>query len=243
MKNKIKYFVVVFGILALASCKNSKEKYSTIQADSTAVAPQTTLKSTTHKVVVNEFKNAENYTYLNVTEDGKAYWIAIPKTDVKVGNTYYYKDGMPMKNFESKQLKRTFDEIIFADGISDTENVLSAKDNPHTEVSNTYIVDKIEQPKNGTSIEELISHKDNYANKEIVVKGKVVKVNNGIMNKNWVHIADGTVFENKRDLGITTLDSVKMGDIVTFKGKLTLNKDFGYGYVYPILLEDAVIVK
>ena len=90
---------------------------------------------------------------------------------------------------------------------------------------------------------ELFSAKKSFSGKSIIVKGKVVKVNDGIMNKNWVHIVDGTQFENKADLTITTIDSVNVGDIVTFKGVIILDKDFGQGYIYDILLEEGSLVK
>ena len=63
------------------------------------------------------------------------------------------------------------------------------------------------------------------------------------MDKNWVHIEDGTQFNNERDLTITTKEEVKEGDIVTFKGTIVLNKDFGAGYVYDIVLEEGALLK
>ena len=39
----------------------------------------------------------------------------------------------------------------------------------------------------------------------------------------------------------TFLFNFKVGDIVTFEGKLVLNKDFGYGYKYDYLVEKATI--
>ena len=59
------------------------------------------------------------------------------------------------------------------------------------------------------------------------------------MGKNWVHIQDGTEFEGGYDLTITTNQMVSLGETVTFEGKIVLNKDFGYGYFYNILMEDA----
>ena len=31
--------------------------------------------------------------------------------------------------------------------------------------------------------------------------------------------------------------------VVIIEGKLSLDKDYGYGYVYPLLVEDASITK
>ncbi|MDD3722130.1 MAG: hypothetical protein PHW92_06560 [Lutibacter sp.] len=237
MKNKIKFFTIFFSFLMLFGCKD-KGNYSTIKSE-------TTTQNASHKIVVNEFLDGGNYAYLNVAENGNKYWMAIPNTEVKLGETYYYDGGMVMKDFESKQLEKTFDEIIFADGIRTTEKAEESNQaNPHTNVDATTDIEvNIEKPANGTSLQELYTDKTSFSGKSIIVKGKVVKVNNGILNKNWVHIVDGTEFNGKKDLGLTTLDSVKIGDIVTFKGTIVLDKDFGHGYIFPVLLEDAVIVK
>ncbi len=237
MKNKMKLFTVFFSLLMLFSCKD-KGSYKTIE-------PTTTSQNASHKIVVKESLDGGSYVYLNVEEDGKTYWMAISNMPVTVGETYYYDGGMVMKAFESKQLEKTFDEIIFAEGIRTTEKTAeSTQANPHAKVDATTDIEvNIEKPENGTSMKELYSDKKSFSGKSIIVKGKVVKVNNGILNKNWVHIVDGTEFDGKKDLGLTTLDSVKMGDIVTFKGTIVLDKDFGHGYIFPVLLEDAVIIK
>ena len=91
------------------------------------------------------------------------------------------------------------------------------------------------------SIAELLSHKDKYNGKIVTVSGKVTKVNSAIMGRNWVHLQDGTDYEGAYDLTITTVLEPAEGDLLTLTGKIVLEKDFGYGYYYDILLEDAVI--
>ena len=91
----------------------------------------------------------------------------------------------------------------------------------------------------GVTIAQIFSNVNMYASKIVKVKGKVVKVNNGIMKTNWVHIQDGTSAGSDFDLTVTTNDNVNVGDVVTFEGSLVLNKDFGYGYSYKVLLENA----
>ena len=92
----------------------------------------------------------------------------------------------------------------------------------------------------GVTISQLYSKSNSYSEKNVIVKGQVVKVNNGIMQRNWVHIQDGTSSGNYYDLTVTTNEKVNVGDVVTFQGKIELNQDFGYGYAYPVLLADAV---
>lgn len=240
MKNNMKFFTVLFSILLIVGCKD-KGNYSKINNT------VTTVKTDVHKIVVKEVVDGGNYTYLNVDENGQDYWMAIASIPVIVGETYYYDGGMVMKDFESKQLNKTFDEIVFVNTVRTTEileEVATEAENPHADAPSVVENDlKIEKPKNGTSLAELFSAKKSFSAKSIIVKGKVVKVNNGIMDKNWVHIVDGTQFENLSDLAITTTETVNIGDIVTFKGVIVLDKDFGQGYVYDILLEEAKLVK
>ncbi|PHQ55232.1 MAG: hypothetical protein COC16_05595 [Lutibacter sp.] len=238
MKTQIKVFALVFSVLLLFSCKE-KQGYSKLKNS------QILAKDRIHEIVVNEFKNAGTYTYVSVTENGNMYWIALPNTQVTIGDTYYYTGGILMKDFESKQLKKTFEYITFVEGIRTTEKVIATKqENSHSHVNTPEIeVIKIDKPENGISLSKLLSEKESFSNKVIVVKGKVVKVNYGIMDKNWVHISDGTQFDGIKRLTITTLEMVNVGDIVTFEGPIILNKDFGQGYVYDILMEKGKLIK
>jgi hypothetical protein len=88
-------------------------------------------------------------------------------------------------------------------------------------------------------ITDLLENKKSYNGKVIKVTGQVVKYNPGIMGKNWVHIQDGTDYEGIYDLTVTTQQPAKVGDIMTFEGTISLDKDFGYGYFYPVIMEDA----
>ncbi len=238
MKAQIKFITLFLSILLLVSCKE-KQGYSKLKNS------QIPAKDRIHKIVVNDFKNAGTYSYINVTEDSKTYWIAIPNTKVNLGDTYYYTGGTLMKDFESKQLQKTFDYVTFVEGIRTTEKVSVIK-GEKTHSQNNAIeteVVKIEQPKNGISLNELFSKRESFSKKVVIVKGKVIKVNNGIMKKNWVHISDGTQFEGIKSLTVTTLEVVKVGDIVTLEGTIVLNKDFGQGYVYDILMEESKLIK
>ncbi len=240
MKNNIKFFAIIFSAILLFSCKE-KTSYSKIESTNEV------LKSSSHKIVVNEFVDGGGYAYVNVMENGESYWMAIPNSEVEIGKTYYYDGGMVMKDFESKHLNKTFESIVFAEGLRATEKAVKKQNqNPHSNTKHEHspILDvKIATPTGGTSLKDIFENKESLLGKELLVKGKVVKVNNGILDKNWVHIVDGSKFETKSSLTITTTEVVKVGDTVTFKGNITLNKDFGYGYVYDILLEEGKLLK
>ncbi|HET9702180.1 MAG TPA: hypothetical protein VFP70_14790 [Burkholderiales bacterium] len=86
-------------------------------------------------------------------------------------------------------------------------------------------------------------HQDKAAlsGKLVRVQGKVVKVNNGIMGRNFLHVQDGTGDQNSNDLTVTSKQTAVVGDQVTVTGRVVLNRDFGAGYTYPLLVEDASI--
>ena len=95
--------------------------------------------------------------------------------------------------------------------------------------------------RNSYTIAQLYAEKGKLEKRPIVVRGRVVKVTTRIMKKNWVHIKDGSGTETKKnnDLIITTQDLPKEGDLVTAQGILYNNIDFGSGYRYSLILQDA----
>ncbi|MBK5205145.1 MAG: hypothetical protein JJD98_06975 [Polaromonas sp.] len=87
----------------------------------------------------------------------------------------------------------------------------------------------------------LYKEKSALAGKEVRVQGKVVKVNNGIMDRNFLHVQDGTGDQKTNDITVTSKQTANVGDQVLVKGRVLLNKDFGAGYAYPLLLEEASV--
>jgi hypothetical protein len=102
---------------------------------------------------------------------------------------------------------------------------------------------KIDPAQGGITISDLISNKKNYSGKTVKIRGKVTKVNTAIMGKNWIHIQDGTESGGQFDLTITSKIVPNLGDVFTFEGTIALDKDFGYGYTYPVMMEEGKIVQ
>jgi hypothetical protein len=98
-------------------------------------------------------------------------------------------------------------------------------------------------PKADQTIAEVYAKKADLAGKPVKVRGKVVKVSSGIMGKNWLHIQDGSGQAGGNDLTVTTMATADPGDTVVVSGKLTVAKDFGYGYKYDVIVEDAQVTK
>ena len=96
---------------------------------------------------------------------------------------------------------------------------------------------------NACTVGECFARAKELDNKKVRVRGKVVKVSRMIMGRNWVHIQDGTgnPMENTHDLVVTTQAEPKLDSVVTVEGTLHDNRDFGAGYKYNAIIEDAEI--
>lgn len=181
-----------------------------------------------HKVEVVEIIQTKNYTYIQVAENNEKRWIASPLIDdAKIGATYYYQGDLLMKNFNSKELNRTFESVTFVEGLV-PEQIYS---------NGQYPV------KGGTTITDLFNNKDMYDGQIIKVRGKVTKFNENILSKNWIHLDDGTNILGKKDFVVTSQSAVQVGDIVTFQGKISKHVDLGHGYKFEVLMEDAKLLK
>jgi hypothetical protein len=101
----------------------------------------------------------------------------------------------------------------------------------------------IEKADGGKTVAEVFAEKDQLAGAIIVIRGKVVKTNAGVMGKNWLHVRDGSGAEGTNDLTVTTASVLpEVGSTVVVSGPLTLDKDFGMGYQYDVIIEDAEVV-
>jgi hypothetical protein len=97
----------------------------------------------------------------------------------------------------------------------------------------------------GKTVAELFAQKASLKGQEVAVRGKVVKFTAGVMGRNWIHLRDGSGSREKKDddVTITTNDAVAVGDVVLVRGTVGLDKDFGAGYVYAVLIEGATVAK
>ena len=98
---------------------------------------------------------------------------------------------------------------------------------------------------NGFTVAELFDKAQELDGKSVRVRGQVVKFNANIMGKNWLHIQDGTgdPMNNTHDLVVTTTDDLGGPKVITIEGILALDRDFGAGYKYSIIVENGVIIE
>ncbi|MEJ2196200.1 MAG: hypothetical protein P8X73_15255 [Ignavibacteriaceae bacterium] len=235
MKRIILLFLL--SLILLPGCGGKKEN-----SDETTKT-QTTLSGKSHYGYVIEKIDAANYTYLNINENGNEYWIAVPQMQIEKGEQVFFSKYMKMIDFKSESLDKTFESILFVDDamkLTENKNIENAHSNVRSLDKQDINVDPLPD---GKSIGEIYSEKESSKNSTGKVKGKVVKYNAGIMNRNWIHIQDGTGDENGYDLLVTSNDAASVGDVIIAEGIISLDKDFGAGYFYTVVLENSKISK
>ncbi len=219
-------------------------------------APQTAQGPNVSGRVV-QIIDSGGYTYVLLKQkDDSKIWVAAPGMKVSVGEQVTFEGGMEMINFPSSTLKRTFDKVIFSNGLvkdsatkggKEKDTQKEARSPGSTGAAVAVTDEKIKVKKatgaNAYSIAEIFKKKGKLNKKQVTVNGKVVKVSSGIMNKNWIHIQDGTGNHTTSDNDlVVTSDAIPLvGDVITVKGTLYTNKDFGGGYKYNVIIEKGNI--
>ncbi len=218
---------------------------------------------------VLETHSAGGYTYLLIEGDLGKNWAAIPESKVEVDQEVIVSPGMMMKSFESKALGKTFDAIVFSAGLvgagqhntikggtpqmqghmgSDVDDAelekLSGGSARAVVPANEIKVDKADG-ENAQTVESCFSKAEQLHNKTVRVRGKVVKFSSMIMGKNWIHLQDGTgdAGVKTHDLVVTTSGKAEKGSVILVEGTLHKDKDFGAGYKYAAIIEDAKVVE
>jgi GW (Gly-Tryp) dipeptide domain len=182
-------------------------------------------------VKILEHLPGKRYSYAKVQSGTSIYWLATMLGDFHVGKEYYYTEGLEKTSYQSTELNRTFDRIILVTQLFSKSNAAPVS------ISNQGPV----QLKSGSlTIKEIVAKATQFRNKTVQVTARVIKVNASIMDRNWYHLQDGSL--NGYDFVATSTEEFPLGHVVTFKGTLILNKDFGAGYSYEILLENAKAV-
>jgi hypothetical protein len=256
----VKTFYVALVIVALSSTVVRAEPAAAPHGGMAPVLsghpPPPTSTSPDAKVRVTgkvlETMDAAGYTYVRVAAGDGELWAAGPQTAVQVGDTVSFPRGMTMRNFHSDKLDRTFDSIAFVNSLTvgtasaGTASNAPAGSDPHGGLSTSGTegveVSAIPRPDGGKTVGEIFDQKDALSGKEIVIRAKVVKVNRGIMGRNWLHLRDGTKSSaGADDLTITSSEAADVGQTVLVRGKVAVNKDFGFGYHYDVVVEDSAI--
>lgn len=219
----------------------------TRMAAAAPAAPAGSAAEISGKVV--ETINAASYTYVLINTGAKQVWAAAPQFTVKAGDAVVMSETAPMPNYHSKTLNRTFDVVYFSGRAAVNGKPagpaaeLPAGHPPTGQSAGRPSIDLagIMKAVNGQTVAEVHAGKAKLAGKTVVVRGRVVKFNANIMGKNWLHVRDGSGAEGSNDLTVTTGDKAKVGDVVLVTGKLSTDRDFGSGYKYSLIVEDAKV--
>lgn len=204
---------------------------------------------------VLEVLNVENFTYLRLDTLQGEVWAAVIKGQIKKGDAVTLDNVSVMNNFESKTLKRTFDQILFGNlvvtnrGASKPSALGSSFSatpprlpvaKPKLEVISDAPIAKATGA-NAKTVAEIVNNGSKLKDKTVVVRGRVVKYNPDIMGKNWVHLQDGSGSEadGTNDILVTTTSKTSIGAVVTVTGVVHTDKDFSAGYAYKVLIEEA----
>jgi hypothetical protein len=226
--------------------------------------------NTQHVAKVLETMNSGGYTYAKVDESGTIYWIAGPQSNITVGSKISFLEQMVMTDFTSKSLNKTFDQILFVSAIVPTDKSAQstsaqsstaktaqtaqgkagadahANCNHDKELTLEPVATTVKVAKNtsGYTIEELYTKKAALKDKSVKINAKVVKVSKNIMGKDWIHLQDGSGAAGTDDIIATAANStVQVGDSVTANGTIKTDVDLGYGYKFPVLIEEAKFTK
>jgi len=262
-RNFFKILLILFSLTGLMACNGDSNEKSESQtpADTGMEAP---VKMNTLSGKVAETMNSVGYTYILLDKEGEKIWVAVPEMHVSVGEEVVLVPGIEMVNFTSTTLNRTFERIIFSagpvsgKGESVEKNVKMPRGDLPMEMMkapasggmgvSTPIEDvKVEKAtgQDAYTIAEIYEKKSGLCNNKILVRGKVVKVLPKILGKNWIHLQDGSGDEKKGnyDLVVTSQDMPSVGDVITVSGTVYTDKDFGAGYKYNVIVEEAIITK
>ncbi len=210
------------------------------------MAAQAAVETVTGEVA--ETMDASSYTYLRVKSARGDVWVATAKTPVKVGETVVVPLESEMRDFHSASLKRDFPVIYFVSAVRRKgepapppmavgHGMSGAPPAAQTPVK----VEPVAPPAGGSSIADVWANRTKLAGKPVTVRGTVVKFNGGILDRNWLHVQDGSgkAADGTNDLTVTTDAVATVGDVITVTGTVVVDKDFGSGYAYALMLEKA----
>jgi len=230
-------------LLALLTVACAKEDEARIPLGGVATPAAVTDGTLTGTVL--EQIDAAPYVYLRLKTASGDVWAAVNQTPLTIGESVTVSNVMLMEQFESKSLKRTFDRIYFGalgDASPDGSAPSTSVGAPPTPAADVRRVEKAAGA-DARTIAEVWAQKDALSGKSVTIRGVVVKYNPKVMGKNWIHLQDGSgnPMQRTHDITVTTLDAAVLDATITITGTVRLNRDFGAGYAYPLIVEDAKV--
>lgn len=205
---------------------------------------QTSQAESEHRVFLMDTLSGSRYSYLKVREGDKEFWLATLKRSYTLEEEYIFEKGIYKTDYYSTAFDRSFDEIYlvsdlrpaFSQGQQEALGNIFESKSPAKDLSTADI-----QAMDGAiSIKELIENADSYVDQEVKLTAKVVKINANIMDRHWLHLKDGSM--DQFDLVATSQTAVPAGHTINLKATLRKSVDFGAGYSYDLILENAEVL-
>lgn len=251
MKFKKQVLIIIFTLLFAVSMVSAEEENQTEKKETESLIG-----------TVKKVEEAGKYIYLNIDEDGKDIWlVTMPdffKEKVAEGDKLEYLGGDIIKGFKSKSLDRTFDSIVFVTKIRSLNEVSSEVEEAEESIPQNKhrkqipamekkvsapAKGEIEKAEGGMSIEEIFSERDRFRGKEVILRGRVMKIISNILGMTWVTLQDGTGMAPDNKIIAVTMESVNLGDVLTARGILQTNVNIGSGYQYEVLIDEVKFTK
>jgi hypothetical protein len=249
--------VLVVFPLAVAGCSRQPAPVATAQPAAGQASPAAVpaadgvpatqgVETVTGDVL--ETMDASNYTYMRIKTAKGEIWAATGQTIVAVGEKVTVPLESEMRNFHSPSLNRDFPLIYFVTQISKGGESIPQMAVGHgmgagSASAGPVTVKPMAPPAGGSSIADVWAKRASLAGKPVTINGTVVKFNGGILGRNWLHVQDGSgkADDGTNDITVTTDAMAKVGDVVTVTGKIAVDKDFGSGYAYKVMVEDGKV--
>ena len=241
------YVVLLAGLVWMAVTAGATEP------PAEKVGPPSAAKTSEHPFLpaqgniagkITQTMDVSQYTYVEIDTGDALVWVAGPVTQVKVGDAVEVSGGVPMANFHSSTLDRTFEKIHLVSAIRvKSQQKGSSESAPGGgDAGAEPQVSGIERIEGGHTVGEVIAGKTSLAGSQVAVRGKVIKLNASIMGRNWLHLSDGTVGpDGEREVTVSTEDIAAVGSTVVVRGTVATDRDFGSGYNYSVLIENAKV--
>lgn len=261
--------LAVLLALAVTACKKSNAPTPAQAGATEAAAPAPAAGGLRGKVL--ERIDAAPYSYLRISGPAGEVWAAVPQAAIENGTEVVIENPMAMDGFESKTLNRKFEKLFFgtlagqggapqaaapagmppagaAPGAMGAPPPGMAAQHAAAGAGPTDVGDvKVAKATgaNAKTVAEIHAQKAQLKEKKVTVRGKVVKSNAGIMGKNWIHVRDGSGSAEKsdNDITVTSEQAANVGEVLVITGVVRVDKDFGAGYSYPVIIEEAVYTK
>lgn len=242
--------VLILFLIAI-SCKRGPETQDpfSLEVRSDVVEEFEDIRWAEHDVVAREVISGNKYVYVRVEEGPESYWIATGKGKVEAGKRYVFNEAVVKYDFRSESLQRKFDSIYLVTHFlpeARRSELKRLRFNPHSKKPEEGTGEPGDQGADTPQVQqvtakELLDDPKRFQDQRIELSGVCTKVNAGIMDRNWIHLKESP---DAATGIVATSDALpQVGETITIQAIVRLDKDFGSGYRYPVLLEEAIIIQ